>query len=111
MKSELNCNVITSEFKSKSIYFTKELISAISVLKESEQSDSAYVRYCVQETINRDHGFPLGEFCDPIVIDRILSEDFTPEQCKKLLAILERLTENRLSDKESNEMKEVSFKH
>ena len=109
MKNKLNCNEIISQ--SKSIYLTKGLISAISVLKESDQSDSAYIRYCVQETIKRDHGFPFSELFDPIVRDRILRGDLTLEQGKKMLAIFLPFFENKLSDIELNELKELSFTH
>ena len=74
--------------QNKSIRFDDTMIEAVSLLKEKEDSFSSYIKNCLVEKIERDHGIPIDKITDITIVDRVKRGDFPNEALEKIVLIL-----------------------
>jgi hypothetical protein len=74
--------------KTKSIRFHDTMIEAVSLLKEKEDSFSSYIKDCVADKIEREHGIPINEITDLEILDRVEKGDFSKETIENMISIL-----------------------
>ena len=75
--------------QTKSIRFPTEMVNAISILKDKEDSFSSYIKTSLSEKIERDHGIPIDQITSHKIIDRIKGDDFSIQTLEKIKRILE----------------------
>lgn len=75
--------------QTKSIRFPIEMVDAVSILKEKEDSFTSYIKTCLSEKIERDHGIPVDQIKSYKIVDRIEGGEFSQETLKKMMCILE----------------------